>query len=162
MAIKQLIEQMRKDVETDIRRIMREAAQKARKDFTQEAKNCIDRYYAEYTPTSYERTYMLRDHSYSPYTLWNLRKVQSGVHFRDDDMRYRHFGNKTKTEEFTEEDVIDSLMFGVHGVDMLQPHGSKDPSRVGDSVRQRMERFEELYIYEMDAYFKSQGLKRID
>ena len=55
-AIKKLIDQMRKDTQENIRRIMREAAQQARKDFTEEAKNCIDNYYAEYNPTSYYRT----------------------------------------------------------------------------------------------------------
>ena len=44
-AIKKLIDQMRKDTQENIRRIMREAAQQARKDFTEEAKNCIDNYY---------------------------------------------------------------------------------------------------------------------
>lgn len=160
-AIKKLIDQMRKDTETNIRKIMREAAQMARKDFAQEAKNCIDRYYAEYDPNSYWRTYELRDNSYSPYTLWSLRKVQSGVHFRDEDMNYKHFGNKTKSEKFTAEDVIDSLMFGVHGVDMLG-NIDKDPSRVGESVREKMENFERSYENKIDAYFKSQGLKRID
>lgn len=155
-AIKQLIDQMRKDTQENIRRIMREAAQQARKDFTNEAKNCVDKYYAEYTPTSYDRTNTLREHSYSPYTLWSLKRVQSGVHFRDDDMSYRHLG-----DGFTTEDIIDSLMFGVHGVDVLDPHEIKNPSRYGDPVREKMEKFEEEYKTKMDAYFRSQGLKRI-
>ena len=155
-AIQQLIDQMRKDTQENIRRIMREAAQQARKDFTKEAKNCIDNYYAEYDPTSYYRTNTLRNHSYSPYTLWSLRRVQSGVHFIDDDMSYRHLG-----KNFTTEDVIDSLMFGVHGVDLLDPHEPKNPERYGDPIGEKMEKFEEMYESKMDAYFRSQGLKRI-
>ena len=42
-AIKQLIDQMRKDTQENIRRIMREAARQARGDFEREAKHYIDK-----------------------------------------------------------------------------------------------------------------------
>ena len=52
-------------------------------------------------------------------------------------------------------------MFGVHGVDLLDPHEPKNPERYGDPIREKMEKFEEMYESKMDAYFRSQGLKRI-
>ena len=146
-AIKKLIDQMRKDTQENIRRIMREAAQQARKDFEKEAKHYIDKYYSECDPwPDYKRTYTLRDYGYSPYTLWNKNKVQAGVRFTD---RNADFSSRYGR------DISPNFMIGSHG----RPELSGTVK--GDPIGERMEDFERLYAYKMDAYFTSQGLTRI-
>lgn len=160
-AIKKLIDQMRKDTETNIRKIIREAVRMARKDFEKEAKLHIDKYYSEYDPwPDYKRTYTLRDYGYSPYTLWNKNKVQAGVRFTDRNtdfpvMYRRDVEPKDGWGSGIGGIVISNLMIGSHGRPDL--NGTKK----GDPVGEKMEDFEKAYISKMDAYFISQGLTRV-
>ena len=160
-AIKQLIDQMRKDTQENIRRIMREAARQARGDFEREAKHYIDKYYSECDPwPDYKRTYTLRDYGYSPYTLWNKNKVQAGVRFTDRDADFSsRYGRDINHDDGWGTGiggiVMSNFMIGSHG----RPELSGTVN--GDPVGERMEDFERLYAYKMDAYFTSQGLTRI-
>lgn len=159
--VEKLINQITKDAEQTINKIIRDASAKAKKDFTKEAKICVDRYYREYDPwPNYSRTNNLLEHGYQPYTLWNKNKVQAGVRFIDRDSDFasvydRDISSRDGWASGIGGIIINNLMIGSHGRSELQG------TFIGDPVGEHMSKFEEAYSIEMDAYFRSNGLRRI-
>lgn len=72
-----------KDLKDDVEKFLRSYAesyvQKAKHDITEFAKSAILEFYEEYTPTYYDRTFDLRDKSYSPYYRNTGKALYGGV-----------------------------------------------------------------------------------
>lgn len=158
--MKAFIDKIMQDTEKNTRGIVNGAAKKARVDFTKEAKRLMDNYYREYSSDNYERTDTLRDYGYAPYTLWNANKIQTGVRFTDRGADFSKVYNRDVGAK-------DGWGSGIGGIIMsdfaIGAHGWPGYSGtfIGTPVGEKMEKFEETYIFEMDSYFQSQGLRRI-
>lgn len=156
--IARYIKQLRADVESDIHKIVRDAAKMAREDFTKEAKACLDNYYKEYSPEFYSRNYELRNNSCRPYTLWNNNTMQAGARFTD-----REMDTSVYNRDIAPKDGWASGIGGIIINDFMEGmHGSELTSRKqGEQVAKRMEKYEKEYATKMDAYFIECGLTRI-
>ena len=158
--MKSFINQIIQDTEKNARAIINGAAKKARIDFTKEAKRWVDNYYSEYSSPLYDRTNTLRDYGYAPYTLWNKDKVQTGVRFTDRGIDF----SKAYNRDISARDGWGSGIGGIVMSDFaVGAHGwpGYAGTVIGEPAGEKMEKFEETYIFEMDSYFQSQGLRRI-
>lgn len=157
--IDQYIQQMRKDIASDIHKILSGAAKKARKDFTKKAQFYLDNYYNEYDPDIYDRHYELKNNSCRPYTLWNKNILQAGARFTDREMDTSVYNRSISPKDGWASGIggiiINDFMEGLHG----NIYTSK---MQGEKVAEKMEEYEEKYATEMDRYFTIEcGLTRI-
>lgn len=135
-----------------IRKAMRDVAKKVEEDFLQQASNCLDNYYQEYTPKKYERTNRLRDHGIVPYKRYRKNEIDVGVAFSPTEIppypdpyetaKVRLTGTEFKT---IEDLVVGNAMEGIHG--------HKDVY-VGKSIHETMQGFRDVYsAFFLDDYF---------
>lgn len=155
------VDQIIQDTEKNIKSIVNGTAKKARVDFTKEAKRWMDNYYSEYLSPRYERTNTLRDYGYAPYTLWTAGKIQTGVRFTDRGVDFskaynRDINAKNGWNSGIGGIIMDDFSIGAHG------WSGYPGTFIGVPVGDKMEKFEEIYTIEMDAYFQSRGLRRIE
>ena len=82
---------LEKDLERDLEKWIRTYAEayckKAAIELTETAKYAIQKFYNDYTPKYYDRTFDLRDNSYSLYYHNNGRKIYGGVRISADKMQ---------------------------------------------------------------------------
>lgn len=110
-----------KDIQADVKKYLetyaRESSKYAAKKLTEKAQYCIEQFYKDYSPDYYDRTYDLRDNSYSPYVHNNGRVYFGGVRISSDDMSPYYSGfSKVNTSDYTDPIVIAQLGWhGYHG-----------------------------------------------
>lgn len=84
----------------------------AEKELTKTAEYAIDKFYNEYTPKYYDRTYDFRNNSVVPYFHDNGRKFYGGVKISGENMRPYQEGTKSETDPF---EVVEFATHGWHG-----------------------------------------------
>lgn len=105
-----------KDLENDILKYMRTFskayAKEGEKQITKKAKYCIEKFYSDYSPIYYDRTYDLKDNSYVSYYHDNGKTFYGGVRITSDFMNPYYSGG-IMNHKYTDPIVIAQL--GWHG-----------------------------------------------
>ncbi len=148
--VKNFVDEVKTQGKQAIRKVMKDVVRKVEFDFMVQARECMDNYYREYTPTVYERTDNLKHHGYHPYKRYRKNEIDVGVAFSADQMlsyAVEDDENANSISGFSIEDlVVNNFMQGIHG----------NPSvYVGRHVDETMQHFTSAYVhYELDKYFE--------
>ena len=79
MSAKVYTKNLEKDILKYLKTFSKAYAQEASKQFTQQAKTCIEMFYKDYTPNYYDKTFDLLNSSYAPYFNDNGKSYCGGV-----------------------------------------------------------------------------------
>ena len=104
------IDKMIADAEKKIRTDLKDISSKAKKDFTDKAKEAVMLYYSHYNPRIYERTNNLRDNVVEEnisFVTLNGNGYDAWVQFNSNKMSEYDMGNKDV--------VVSNFMYGIHG-----------------------------------------------
>lgn len=104
---------LEQDVEKYLRTFAKVYCRNAQVEATKMAKYAIKQFYKDYKPDYYDRTFDLRDNSYSPYYHDNGMRIYGGVRINSDNMQPYNRGTKYETDPF---EVADVAWHGWHGV----------------------------------------------
>lgn len=134
------------DAEKKVRTDLKDISSKAKKDFTNKAKETVMLYYAHYTkpPRVYERTNNLRDNVIDEdisFVALNGNGYDAWIQFNSNKMSDYKNGNKNV--------VVSNFMEGIHG--------RKDIFVEEKSAMSLMDDFQNNYKNILDGYFASRG-----
>lgn len=112
-----IMKDLRRDVEKYLKTYAKESSKYASKKLTEKAQYCMKYFYDDYSPKYYNRTYDLRDNSYSPYIHNNGNVYYGGVKISSDNMSpYYSSFSKVNTSDYTDPIIIARLGWnGYHG-----------------------------------------------
>ena len=141
-AIAAFVEQVAAEHKRRIRKAMRDVTKRVEADFMEQAQQCLDSYYSEYSPLVYQRTGNLRDNSLHPYRRYRRNEIDIGVIFSAEEMN-----SYARPIANIERLVVDNAMSGIHG----------NPSvYVGRNIDDTMMHFTSAYAHLfLDGYFKA-------
>lgn len=114
---KDVMKNIRNDVEKYLKTYAKESSKYAAKKLTEKAQYCMEYFYNDYSPKYYDRTYDLRDNSYSLYIHNNGNVYYGGVKISSDNMSpYYSSFSKVNTSDYTDPIIIAQLGWnGYHG-----------------------------------------------
>lgn len=150
--IKAFANQVANEGKAKLRKAMRIVANRVEADFLEQAQNCLDGYYTEFTPAVYDRTGNLRRNGFNPYRRYRRNEIDVGVSFDPSRMdKYR--SNDSISEHNTkpyirniEQLVVSNAMEGIHG---------RPSVYVGRSIDDTMMHFTNAYgSWYLDGYFQ--------
>lgn len=150
--IKAFANQVANDGKTKIRKAMRLVSNRVEADFLEQAQNCLDSYYMEFSPTVYDRTGNLRRNGFNPYKRYRRNEIDVGVSFdpsRMDKYRSSDSISEHKTRPYIkniEQLVVANAMEGIHG---------RPSVYVGRNIDNTMMHFTSAYAHWfLDGYFQ--------
>ena len=150
--IKAFVDQVANDGKAKLRKAMRIASQRIEADFLEQAQNCLDSYYSEFTPDVYKRTGNLRRNGFNPYRRYRRNEIDVGVSFdpsRMDKYRTSDSISEYKAKPYIkniEQLVIANAMEGIHG---------RPSVYVGRNIDDTMKHFTNAYgSWVLDGYFQ--------
>lgn len=112
MAIKLNVKDLENDILKYMKNFSKAYAKEGEKQITIKAQNCIKKFYNDYSPIYYNRTYDLRDNSYVPYYHDNGKAFYGGVRITSDFMSPYYSGG-IMNYSYTDPIIIAQL--GWHG-----------------------------------------------
>ena len=135
-----------------IRKSMRTVANKVKRDFVAQGKECMDMYYREYDPSKYDRTFNLQDNAVYPYERARKNELDVGVAFSADFMDPYKVGKNSELNGYDIADiVVNNFMEGIHGSPSVY---------VGRNVDETMHHFTSAYnAWVLDKYFTDVGFQ---
>ena len=112
MAIQIDINGLKKDIRKYLKTYAETYAKESSRQITIKAKSCIERFYSDYKPIYYDRTFDLLNNSYMPYYKNNGKAFYGGVRVTSDSMSPYYSGG-IMSHTYTDPIVIAQL--GWHG-----------------------------------------------
>lgn len=150
--IKAFANQVANDGKDKIRKAMKLVSNRVEADFLEQAQNCLDNYYMEFTPTVYDRTENLRRNGFNPYKRYRRNEIDVGVSFdpsRMDKYRSNDSISEYKAKPYIkniEQLVVVNAMEGIHG---------RPSVYVGRNIDETMMHFTSAYAHWfLDGYFQ--------
>ena len=144
MSKRQSLDGIINNITTDIRKrtkaALEYAGQKISGDFAVMAYLALDNYYREYEPEFYKRTYQLMNNSYYKVNEFKNYSVNTGIMFDPERMHHIRSGKK----EFTEYEIFDNFLDGVHGW-KSDGNGGYQQIMFGANYQDQMDKFYREY-----------------
>jgi hypothetical protein len=167
--IDEAIDEVFKDYKKAFKVAAQEASEAARDDLYANAVSCLERYYNDYKPESYNRTYSLMD-SFVPY----VNPVQergdellcsAGVEFDPIGIAGTYYGSEIYSPTDPEW-IIANFLAGIHprtdGSQVVGGGNYEDQKYYGDFVpAEEMQRYIDRYDYTFDRNFRRSVSKQI-
>lgn len=167
--IDEAIDEIFKDYKKAFRVAAQEAAEQAKEDLYENSVSCLVRYYEDYGPTSYNRTYSLMD-SFVPYAnpvheQGDMLVCSAGVLFDSDRIAGVYDGSKIYSPTDSEW-VIANFLAGIHprtdGSTMVGGGNYESKKYYGSFVpAEEMQKYINNYDYTFDRNFRRAVSKQI-
>ena len=137
--LEQAIDEVLNDFTNNVKEAVRYASEKAAKDIYNYSMSCLEQYYANYNPTSYERTMSLKNAilPYKPEIISDDLLIRStvGIVYDSNKLINTYYGSK-KYQPVDDEYVLLNYLYGIHP----GTNGARNPESVI-----YYERYDELY-----------------
>ena len=167
--IDEAIDEVFKDYKKAFKVAAQEASEAARDDLYANAVSCLVRYYEDYDPTSYNRTYSLME-SFVPYVnpvreSGDSLLCSAGVEFNPDRIANTYYGSEIYSP--TDSDwIIANFLAGIHprtdGSTIVGGGNYEDQKYYGSFVpAEEMQRYINRYDYTFDRNFRRSVGKQI-
>lgn len=167
--IDEAIDEIFTDYKKAFKTAAQEATEQAKKDLHTNAVSCLVRYYEDYDPTSYNRTYSLMD-SFVPYSNpvrenGDALICSAGVEFDPSRIANTYYGSEIYSPTDSEW-IIANFLAGIHprtnGSSIVGGGDYEHEKYYGDFVpAEEMQKYIDSYNYTFDRNFKRAVSKQI-
>ena len=167
--IDEAIDEVFKNYKKAFKVAAKEASEAARDDLYSNAVSCLVRYYEDYTPTSYNRTYSLME-SFVPYVNpvhenGDCLVCSAGVEFDPDRIANTYYGSEIYSPVDADW-IIANFLSGIHprtdGSSVVGGGNYEDQKYYGSFVpSEEMQKFIDRYDYTFDRNFRRSVSKQI-
>lgn len=167
--IDEAIDEVFKDYKKAFKVAAQEASEAARDDLYANAVSCLVRYYEDYDPTSYNRTYSLMD-SFVPYVNpvrenGDILLCSAGVEFDSTRIANTYYGSETYSPVDSDW-IIANFLAGIHprtnGSSVVGGGNYESETYYGSFIpAEEMQKFIDSYDYTFDRNFRRSVSKQI-